>query len=260
MFYLASKLLEPFLQPFNWLLLGIILGIWKSKGRLRSSLLGAWLILVGLSTPWLSNAAYRAWEICDRPKDIKPNDYDAIVVLGGGTVFSADLAGCDLHLGGADRLYQGVRLLQAGVAQRILVTGGGDPLPEAELAHRVLLSMGISDSAILVEPSSRTTWENAEFTAAFVNQHPGLFPRKRLILVTSGLHLPRALWCFERCGLPATAYPCDVHGAGVPPAEWLDRILWSFPSASTFCSWDGLFHEWIGLLSYRLRYGRSWHS
>lgn len=257
MFYVFSKLLEPFLQPFNWLLLGIGFAIWKSKGRLRYLLVGMGLVLVGLSTPWLSNAAYRAWEMCDRPKEIKPNDYDAIVVLGGGTIYSTDTAGHDLHLGEADRLYQGVRLLQAGVAPRILVTGGGDPVSEADMARRVLLSMGIPDPAILIEPSSRTTWENAKFTAALVNKHPELFPRKRLLLVTSALHLPRAMWCFQRCGLPATAYPCDIHGSGTPPVEWLDRILWNLPSAGVFCSWDSLFHEWIGILSYRWRYGCS---
>ncbi len=256
MFYLMSKLLEPFLQPFNWLLLGMVIAVWKSRGRMRGLIGGLLLGLILLGSPWLSNAAYRAWEICDRPKVVKTNDYDAVIVLGGGTVYSTDLAGNDLHLNNSDRLYQGMRLWQKGAAPRILLTGGGDPLSEADLGRRVLLTMGIPDSAILVEPSSRTTWENASLTAALVQKHPDLFPRKRLLVVTSALHLRRAVWCFERCGLSATAYPCDVSGSGTPPAEWLDKILWNLPSAGVFCSWDALIHEWIGILSYRWHHGR----
>ncbi len=257
MFYLLSKLLQLFIQPFNWLLLGLGIAAWKSRGWLRRLLFSLLLILLVFSNPWLSDSAYRAWEISDCPKGIKANSYDAVVVLGGGTVYSTDTAGNDLHLGGADRLYQGMRLFQAGAAPRILVTGYGDPLSEAALARRVLLSMGMPDSAILIEPDARTTWENARFTAALVNKHSELFPRKRLLLVTSALHIRRAVWCFERCGLLVTPYPCDVHGSAAPPAEWLNRILWNLPAAWVFCGWDGLIHEWVGMLSYRWHYGHS---
>lgn len=257
MFYLFSKLLQPLLQPFNWLLLGVGIAIWKSKGGLRSLLLSLLLILLMFSNPWLFNSAYRAWEICDYPKEITANSYDAIVVLGGGTVYSADNVGNVLHLGSADRLYQGMRTFKAGAAPRILVTGYGDPLSEATLARQILLSMGIPDSAILIETAARTTWENASLTTALVNRHPDLFPRKRLLLVTSALHIRRAVWCFERCGLSVTPYPCDVRGSAAPPTGWLNRILDNLPAAWVFCSWDGLIHEWIGTLSYRWRYGRS---
>lgn len=257
MFYLLSKFLQPFLQPFNWLLFGMAIAICKSKGRLRYLLLSMWLVLLVLSNPWLSASAYRTWEMRDRPKGIKFNDYDAIVVLGGGSVYSTDIAGNDLHLGSADRLYQGVRLLQAGAAPRILISGGGDPIAEAILARRVLLSMGIPDSAILAEPFSRTTWENAKLTMTFADKHPEFFPRKRLLLVTSALHLRRALWCFQRCGFSVTTYPCDVNGLAEPPTGWLNKILCNLPAACVFCNWDGLIHEWIGTLSYRWRYGRS---
>lgn len=257
MFYLLSKLAGPLLQPFTWLLLGIVLAVWKCRGRLRHLFAGVLLILLVLSTPWFCDSAYRAWEICDPPKEIKANDFDAIVVLGGGLVFSTDIAGKDLHMGNTDRLYQGIRLWHAGAAPRILITGGGDPLPEAALVRRVLLSLKIPDSAILIEPSSRTTWQNANMTAALVDKRPELFPRKRLLLVTSALHIRRAMWCFERCGLSVTPYPCDVHGSAVPPSEWLNRILWNLPSAGVFCGWDSLIHEWIGMLSYRWHYGRS---
>lgn len=257
MFYLLSKSLGVLSQPFNWLLLGIAVAIWKSKGWLRHLLLSIWMLLLVLSNPWLADMAYRAWEICDRPKEIKPKDYDAIVVLGGGSVFSTDITGNDLHLGGADRLYQGMRLLQAGAAPRILVSGGGEPPSEAVLARQVLLSMGIPDSAILIEPSSRTTWENAKLTAALASKHPELFPRKRLLLVTSALHLRRAIWSFQRCGLVVTPYPCDGHGSATPPTEWITWILSGLPAAGVFCSWDALIHEWIGTLFYHWHYGHS---
>ncbi len=51
------------------------------------------------------------------------------------------------------------------------------------------------------EDRSRTTWENALYTARLLQ------PEKltTVVLVTQAWHLPRALWAFERAGLQGAA-------------------------------------------------------
>ena len=69
----------------------------------------------------------------------------------------------------------------------------------ANLAER----MGVPAAAIEIETRSRSTWENAQYVAALSPTVP-----KRIWLVSSALHLPRALgalraWGFEPCAWPS---------------------------------------------------------
>ena len=261
MFNLLSKIANLSLEPMTWLVLGMAVAVWKSKAPLRRWLLAGWICLLLLSNPWVADLAIKSWEIGDYPKGLKANDYDGIVVLGGGCVFTRDDTDKNLHVGQTvDRLFQGVRLWQAKAAPRILFSGGTDPLlsakpSEAVMARNVLLSLGVPDSAIVVEPASRSTWENAAATAALVNQSPDLFPRKRLLLVTSSLHLRRAVWCFQRHGLVVTPYPSDFRSSSELPTTLLSWINSCLPSAEALDLWGALLHEWMGNLGYRLRYG-----
>ncbi len=114
--------------------------------------------------------------------------FDAIVVLG-----------CRVVPGGAPsfalerRARHAARLYHAGLAPRIITTGGvGDfPPSEADVAARVLRSAGVPDSAILREDASTSTQENA----AFAKQR---FGGRRVLVVTDGFHTWRAERVFAR--------------------------------------------------------------
>ena len=66
-------------------------------------------------------------------------------------------------------------------------------------------SFGIARDRVTLETRSRNTAENAAFTKALVKPKPG----ERWLLVTSALHMPRAIGCFRRVGFPVEAYPVD---------------------------------------------------
>jgi uncharacterized SAM-binding protein YcdF (DUF218 family) len=95
-----------------------------------------------------------------------------------------------------------VSLWQQGLAPLLLFSGASldpDSVSSGELMKREALRMGVPASAILVEPLSATTEENAKRTAALMTER-GLHTA---ILVTSPYHQRRASLLFSRAFEPA---------------------------------------------------------
>lgn len=141
---------------------------------------------------------------------------DAIVVLGRG----AELR--------QDRVDVAARLWQAQRAPIVFASGLGDAGEIAQL----LQAQGIPERAIDGEPCSRTTKENAQFTAA------KLRPRQvqRIILVTDPPHMLRSVLTFQGQGFDVTPH------------------LNPFPKAlSTKKQGFLVFREYLGLVSYKLQ-------
>jgi uncharacterized SAM-binding protein YcdF (DUF218 family) len=89
------------------------------------------------------------------------------------------------------RLVAGFRLLEAGAAPLLLISGAGDPADYLD-AYR---PQGVCCYAI---DHARDTLENAAFTAAWVAQHR----IRTLLLVTSDYHMRRAAWLLHRTLAP----------------------------------------------------------
>ena len=105
------------------------------------------------------------------------------------------------------RVTLAVELYRAGAAPVMVLSGGGaGPVAEAEIMRDLALAVGVPETALLCEPDSRNTVENALNTARLLREH-GL---ARVILVSDRTHLPRAALLFRLAGL-------DVVGrAGLP--------------------------------------------
>jgi uncharacterized SAM-binding protein YcdF (DUF218 family) len=94
-----------------------------------------------------------------------------------------------------------VSLWKQKLAPRILFSGAAlDPesVSSAELMKRDAVRLGVPTEAILVEPLSASTEENADFTAALMKGH-GLHTA---ILVTSPFHQRRASMLFAQAFAP----------------------------------------------------------
>jgi uncharacterized SAM-binding protein YcdF (DUF218 family) len=78
-----------------------------------------------------------------------------------------------------------------------------------------------------IEQTSLSTCGNAVFSARLIAPGPG----DRWLLVTSALHMPRAIGTFRKAGFPVEPWP--VYEANGAP-------------------FHAVLHEWIGLASYRL--------
>lgn len=70
--------------------------------------------------------------------------------------------------------------------------------------------------------------------------------REPYLLITSALHMPRAMKIFENEGMKIKAYPCDFH-----VTETHTRLSWRsiLPSSDAFEMWNLLFKEIVGTLS-----------
>ncbi len=106
-------------------------------------------------------------------------------------------------------------------------------------------SFGIARDRVTLESRSRNTAENAAFTRVLVEPKPG----ERWLLVTSALHMPRAIGCFRRAGFPVEAYPVDWT---TPRRLSLAPLLPSFEPGRGLRELDSAAHEWLGLLAYWL--------
>ena len=168
---------------------------------------------------------------------------DVAVVLGGATR-GAKAARPEVELGSAgNRVLYAARLYKAGKVDRIIISAGNlTPHPtdprEADDIAKLLTEFGVPRSAILLESESRTTRENAEQTRDIWLKH-GI---QSGLLVTSALHMARAMVEFRRHGLPVIAATTDVLESGALYETPLDII----PSAAALARSTEILREMLG--------------
>ena len=147
----------------------------------------------------------------------------ALVVLGG-TVTPPSGKSTEISLGRTDRIWYAARLFHAGKAPLVLLSGGGDlerqAYSEARAMAVFLRDLGVPAQSIVMEETSRNTRQNAAFSATLL-QGRGI---EHILLVTSALHMPRALSLFTAQGLQVTPAPTDFEASQAPPSglmAWL---------------------------------------
>jgi uncharacterized SAM-binding protein YcdF (DUF218 family) len=141
---------------------------------------------------------------------------------------SANLTGATglIVLGGSDeRVREAGRLARRWSHLRIFVSNHGP----AEYVQR-LLGDGIAFERVAIETRSQTTYDNAINS----NRHIAPRPGERWLLVTSAVHMPRAMGAFRQVGFHTEPWP--VH-------DLTGRLLNDLSAVS---------HEWLGLAWYRL--------
>ncbi len=141
---------------------------------------------------------------------------------------AASLAAAALHEHNRD-----ARLYIAGAAD-------DDGIPESVVMATLAQRLGVPADAVSTERTSMTTWENAQNLRALPQPPP-----VRIALVTSALHLPRALAAFRAAGFEPCAIASD--SVYVPPQD-LGCFL---PRASALRKADDAIHEIVGSLWYR---------
>lgn len=134
---------------------------------------------------------------------------DVIIMLGGGAMpDSPDIDGEGaLCASPANRLLTAVRLYKK-LGVPLLVSGGqayADSGAEAKIAKRVLLSLGVKESDIILETKSINTTENARYSAQILGEKNFHRP----LLVTSAFHMKRAVLNFAKVGVTVVPYPAD---------------------------------------------------
>lgn len=168
---------------------------------------------------------------------------DAIVVLGGAQHFywmdREDVSAEDLP---RSRVGAGARAWLAGRAPVVILSGGGAPgRTEARQMARAMQVLGVPRSALLLEERSRDTRQNALNTAELARRH-GF---RRVLLVTSALHMPRALRWFDGTGVEVVPVPVPET---VRREAWHERWL---PSRSALWRSGRALKEYAALATVR---------
>ncbi|MEO0949213.1 MAG: YdcF family protein [Cyanobacteria bacterium J06641_5] len=255
MFYALSKILPLFVYPIGFACLALWIGFILAWRRSRWTPLPIALALVVLllaSNAKVSDALMRSLEWQYLPPEPVP-EADAIVLLGGSTERALPpRPSVDLREE-ADRILHAAELYLAGKAPVLLVSGGnGDrlPPPEAENVMALLVRLGVPLEAIVLEPRSVNTYENARFSKEILER----LGSKQVLVVTSAVHMPRSMAIFRKQGIEAIAAPTDYQSTEAPgPPPVYARITTWLPDAQNLAHTSRALREYIGLVIYRLR-------
>jgi len=255
MLVFLSKFLPLFIYPVGMtaLLLMIALRLQRRDQWLKTCL------IIGIGLLWLGgNGWVRTWIVGSLEWQYLPPPAETtaeVIVLLGGSTNAAEYprTGTEINEAG-DRLIHAARLYKEGNAPYILVSGGGiawlgATSSESEQMLELLTFMGVPEEAIWQEPTSRNTYENALYVKEILAEKD----IERVLLVTSAVHMPRAVYLFQQQGIDVIPAPADFT---VVEKDWdffkgefnLPHFLISLlPNASNLAAITRALKEYIGL-------------
>jgi uncharacterized SAM-binding protein YcdF (DUF218 family) len=243
--HMLSHIATPIIVPPVNLAVLALLGVLLGKRRLAAVALALLLLLaLPIVSGWLLVGLERGL-----PAASAGPVPQAIVILGGDVRHVPGPPGAEV-VGGLtlERLRAGASLARA-THLPILVTGGpigGRAAPPSAQLMADSLAADFGTPARWVEPASRTTWENARFSAPILRA-AGI---RSVYVVTHAWHMRRALIAFAPTGLVVTPAPLTPDAA-----PRLDAAAFEPSSGAWRLSYFAL-HEWIGCVWYALR--RAW--
>ncbi len=237
-----ERLCEPFVVSLLLLFAGLVTAGFPSRRRQGTWLLAAatWLLLMiayGVPFDFLARrleGRYHPLADLDTVREVR-----WIVVLGGGHRAASDLPpNSQLSNASLFRVVEAVRLHRMLPATRILFSGGRtlDSTADARVSSAAALSMGVAphDVSLSVEP--RSTAEEMACLHSIIGATP-------FIMVTTAMHMPRAMLLAERSGLHPIPSPTDYRGF----APGRDSGLELLPRAGAPLLASAVTHELAGL-------------
>ena len=185
---------------------------------------------------------------------LKASAIAAILFVGGFLWFAyslktgqqiprADADGIVVLTGGKARISEAVKLLAAGKAQRLLISGVNAQVTRKELIRLSPASKPLFDCCIDIGRQAQNTIGNADETRKW-SQGRGF---KSLIVVTSTYHMPRALAELRRAMPGAAFVPYSVVPKSLRIRSW-----WAHPEVARL-----VFFEYLKYLPTLARLGSS---
>lgn len=251
MLFIASKLTAFLTQPLAWVAALLALTVLLTRSRpVWAVRLGSLTLSLLLVLGWepLPDALLRHLEQQYAPisRQQASTGHVGVIVLGGAveSAYVWSVPEQSALNDAAERMTEAVALLRHRPQLQLLFTGGngellGDPVPEAERAKVFFEAQGIAAARILLESASRTTYENALLS----RRVPGVDATQPWLLLTSAMHMPRAMATFRQLGWNVTAYPVDFRAG--------DHTPWTqYSMDRSIGKWRLALHELLGRLVY----------
>lgn len=167
-----------------------------------------------------------------------PNDSIYILVLGSEYTNNKYIPPNDqLSLISLGRLTEGIRLHRLLNASRVILS-----ISEPELMTALALGVDKNEICLLGTPEN-TQMEAFDYTKKFGKNNV-------LILVTDAIHMPRAMFLFEKAGQSPIASPTN-H---LVKSDWENGVSYWLPASSNIVMMEYAMHEIGGLVYVRLFY------
>lgn len=202
--------LELMLNPF---FLGVVLLIFcigllvqsQSRSLVRKLLMLVVGLFIVIGTGWIPNYLTHYLEK-QFPviKEIDPTIHWVVVLSGGQAQVSGMPENALMSSASIKRLVEGVRLFRLLPNATLLLSGGGYLNEESEAYHLSELAQwfAIPKQNIVIETRSINTFDQIDAIRSIVKQRP-------FYLVTSAIHMPRAMSLCHELGLNPIAAPTD---------------------------------------------------
>lgn len=240
-FFTVKKILSFFIEPFGLILFLFALGLlhlYRNKfTKAKFYISFSFLLLFLFAYPPFSNFLVKGLE--DVYPKFEPTDENIsyIHVLGNGNnddmtqPLSSIIGDTSLK-----RVIEGVELQKRFPNAKLIFSGyeGDTKLANGVVNSRMAQSLGVKESMIIVDSQARDTKDEVLFD----KQGMG---KKHFIVVTSAMHMLRAVKLFRDNGLDPIPAPTDFKRRNI-------TTIWMKPDIQTLQNSQKAMHEYIGLL------------
>ncbi|MCF8303775.1 MAG: YdcF family protein [Bacteroidales bacterium] len=249
MFFYISKIASYLLAPVFWILLLMVIALLiKNPRRSKRFLLFTVIFTYLLMNHFIVDEFMRKWEVPVTPDNELAAQYPAGIVLGGDIIDIDKSNDRLIFRSNADRLLQAVDLYKEGRIKKIIVSGGSGHMIytevyEAAYMEDFLVDIGIPAGDILVDSVSNNTHQNAINTKELLGD---AYDDHTYLLITSAVHMKRALACYEKVGFSVKPYSTN---------KMVGHRLYNYehlfvPNLDSLIFWRLLIHEYVGYLAY----------
>lgn len=246
MFYFFSKLLAFLLRPSVWVMLLLLLAIWKYQANGRKYLIAAFAVFMIFGNNALLQLTLKWWE----PLPVALSEsYSTAVVLGGYLSDNPLRENALPEFGErAERLTHALALYQKGQVEHLIFSGGSggilhQQMAEAKVVEIFVQELGYPIGDFTFEDQAINTHENATKSAVFIDE------TEPVVLITSAWHMYRSQACFAKEEIKAIPYPVD-YMQSLSPLYPTDYLL---PKPATLWHWEILIKEWMGVIVYKMK-------
>lgn len=260
LFFVFSKLVQFCIEPLNWLIIFVALGLLFLS--LRKPYLCKWFLSLALvdllMVGWLPTSEIFLRALEDSvPKvqiaQMSEADFGGIIILGGaieGGEIALDRGEISIH-SAAERVTKAFELIRRYPSSPFIASGFSDRFflkgPSESDAFRILISeQGLPDALAYYENRSRNTYENVMLIKPIISDLEGKNSndtQKPWLLITSASHMYRSLKVFQKQGVAVIPVPVDYQTGS--------HLRWGkFDLEDGAQNWNKLMHEAVGILAY----------
>ena len=234
-----------FTSPLLYIWLGLLVSLYKFRGnRIRLIILN--IMFYCLCNGFLGLSLSSLWKVNDTYN--KDTTYDAAIILVGVIApgDSKPIGDTDYNFrfySTSSRLSAGIAFVKSGHAKSLLFGNYvAKDYNEGSLIRTFAEYQGLKEDEIKIYGDVKRTLDEANGAKIFLDARG----YKNVILITSEMHMRRALALFNRVGVFPDSYSVEKHNNKM---KWENFI----PTVSGAAKVQGFFYELFGYVGYYLK-------